>query len=188
MKHLFVEGNLNQRKGQPRLNLIMNDDKYTNEQIEKSLDKMSRLIDFYEFDVIDGTGFYYLYQEYGFGNNKHNKEEVFKSLSRVVEGKKDNAENISLLSLDSRERNDIGDVFIDVNNNIILCNGKDNLKEMCVELLMRNYTSLGEEWTLSSEARHVLGATDNSVISKLFLLDQTKDESLNKKPIKLIYR
>lgn len=188
MKHLFVEGHLNQRKGQKRLDIIKREDKYSDKQIENSLDKISRLIDFYDFDNIKGTGFYYLYQEYGFGNNNQDKEEISKSLSRIIDGKREYVENTSFLSLDLKRIRDVGDVFIDVNNNIILCNGRDNLKEMCVELLMRNYTSLGEEWTLSSEAKHVLGATDNLVISKLFLLDQTKDESLNRKPIKLIYR
>ena len=80
------------------------------------------------------------------------------------------------------------DVFIDVNNNIIITKGKENLKAICIELLMRSYDYTNQTWNVEIEIERIKKATDTALIYKTHDLDMTTQiENTSRKPIKLLY-
>ncbi len=157
MKHLFVEGNFKDKE------LIMEpiNVNFDNINLRHSSFIMSALIGLYDFDKIEGTDYYYIYQKYGMEDKKDSKV-VSESLKEALKGNKNNIANWNHLSINDEESKR-SDIFWDVNNNIILIKGEENLKKMCIELLMNGFF---DERTEESEKRHIEAAIDVPLIVK----------------------
>lgn len=187
MKHLFKEGKFVEEEGKKRLE-IQGTDEQADKLFAKSAFYMTSLVSLYDFKKLEGTDYYYIYKEYGFtGSKRQDSKEVAKSLKKILEGNNEDVVNYENLTLGCQYEDIENDIFWDVQNNLIFVKGKENLKNMCVELTMAGYERLGVKRSEEVDEEYLSRSTDVPMIVKLFKLDPKKDAEHNRKLIKVIY-
>ena len=121
----------------------------TNELAEcnyrKSISTMYNSLGEYDFGNIENTEYYYMYN--ATGENNLNGEDVEKSVLNLLYGNWDNVINTEDLSIGNPDESKENDIFWDVNNNIIIAKGKENLYQICVDLYMYGYEKFGTKRT-----------------------------------------
>lgn len=184
-KHLFVTGKINHIKGQKRLDLIPTNDEKLNQRAKDSITEIANVVTFYDISKVKNTDYYFIFKKYGINSNYLDEETVKARVESMLNG---NTEIVANSEDFSHRFSDKNTAFIDVNNNIIITKGKENIKEVCIELLMHSYDYINQVWNVETEFEKIAMATDTALIYKTHDLDMTKQiEDTSRKPIKLFY-
>ena len=140
MKHLLKEGNFKEVDGKKVLEFNSNDAS-ADIHFDKSLYEISSTLRMYDFEKLTDTEYYYIFKKYG-KEGKMDSNLVQTSLRKILQGNLEDVVNCntSLVIPDKTIENDI---FWDVNNNIIIVKGKENLRLMCLELAWIGYEKIG---------------------------------------------
>lgn len=140
MKQLFKEGKFVVEHYMKVLKLYSTDP-YAEANFRKSKNYIYSSLGEYDFDNIEDTEYYYMYK--ATGENSLDGENVRKSILNLLDGNWDNVINKVDLSIGHPDETLENDIFWDVNNNIIIAKGKENIYQMCVELYMYGYEKFG---------------------------------------------
>ena len=179
VKSLFVEGNLNHNEGEGRLEIISTKDELINRRVNDSLRAIANVVGFYDFGKLEDSDYYYFFKKYGINKNIQSEEEVKTMVKGLVES------GDSGLTIGTENERDM---FLDINNNIIITRGEKNARTISIELLMLSYVYLNQEWNKEIEREKIKKAVDVPVIVKTHKLDmQEQIEMTSSKPIKLFY-
>ena len=140
MKHLFKEGNFRKINDRKVLKLE-NIDTAADILFDESLFNISSTIDMYDLEKLDQTEYYCIFKKYG-KDKRISFDEVETSLRNILSGNLNDIIN-DCTSLGIPDKEIENNIFWDVNNNIIIVKGIENLKQICIELLMAGYERLG---------------------------------------------
>ena len=140
MKHLLKEGNFKEVNGKKVLEFYSTDAS-ADIHFDKSLYEISSTLGMYDFEKLIDTEYYYIFKKYG-KEGKMDSNMIQISLRKILQGNLEDVvnSNTSLGILDKTIENNI---FWDVNNNLIIVKGKENLRLMCLELAWIGYEKLG---------------------------------------------
>ena len=140
MKHLFKEGHFKELNGKTVLEMESQDEA-ANIFFEQSRYEISSTIGMYDFGKLANTEYYYIFKKYG-KENKIDPNVVETSLEKILHGNLDDVVNRDT-SLGIPDQLIENDIFWDVNNNIIFVKGKENLRQICMDLVWVGYERLG---------------------------------------------
>ena len=140
MKHLLKEGNFKEVNGKKVLEFYSTD-AAADIHFDKSLYEISGTIGMYDFGKLTDTEYYYIFKKYG-KEGKIDCDIVETSLRKILQGNLDDVVNRDT-SLGIPDKSVENHIFWDVNNNIIIAKGKENLRLMCLELVWIGYEKLG---------------------------------------------
>ena len=108
-------------------------------KFNRSVEKIMGLIAWYDFNKLEDTDYYYLY------NKEYNKDltNIEESLKKVLSNDFSEVIDSEHFSLAGNSYSINNTVFWDVLNDIILVKGKENLKLLCIELEWMGYAQYG---------------------------------------------
>lgn len=162
MKHLFKEGKFEFKNGCYRLQLE-NNDAAAHDFYFKSRYDISSTLGMYDFEPIDGTDYYVVYKNRG-KEGKLKLEDILTSINKLLSGDfSDLVSETTTLGMPSEEEND---VFWDVNNNIIIVKGKENVRKLGIELHMFNFELYGIQRSKKIDEYYISQASDIPLLDK----------------------
>ena len=180
MKHLFKEGKFRDIDGNIVILFENGFDTSADEFFDKSLWEISSTLGLYDFDQFENTKYYYIYRKYGKNVIKYTSEQIDTSIRKILSGDFEDviSDNFSLGIPDESLENDI---FWDVNNDIIVVKGKENLKQMCIELVMHDYERLGIKRNPETDQQLLNNMFDAvPMLPKVYELCENQDMALTK--------
>lgn len=142
MKHLFKEGHFRENDGKKVLE-FESGDAAADISFGESKYEITSAISAYDFEKLEGTDYYYIFQKYG--QSKKDPLEIEESIKKTISGNWEDIVNWETLTLGCPDESIDNDVFWDVNNNIIIVKGKENLRQISIELAWIGYERLGIE-------------------------------------------
>ena len=146
-------------------------DPYADANFRKSKNYIYASLGEYDFDNIEDTEYYYMYK--ATGENKRDGLDVEKNVLDLLYGSWDNVVNPEDLSIGHPDETIENDIFWDVNNDIIIVKGKENLYQMCVELYMYGYDKFGTKRNQEIDDYCISCALNNvSILKKAYDLTQ----------------
>lgn len=163
MKHLFKEGHFKEKKGKKVLE-FESTDAAANIYFDKSLYEVSSTLGLYDFGKLSNTEYYYIFKKYG-EEGIIDSNIVETSLKKILQGSLNDVVNHNT-SLGISDETLENDVFWDVNNNIIFVKGKENLRQICIELAWLGYERLGLKNRTSSIEKELVLSQDIPLISR----------------------
>lgn len=140
MKHLFKEGHFKKTNGKKVIEFESTDEA-ANIYFEQSLYEISSTLGMYDFGKLTNTEYYYIFKKYG-KEDKIDPNVVETSLEKILQGNLDDVVNRDT-SLGIPDESIENDIFWDVNNNIIFVKGKENVRQICIDLAWVGYERLG---------------------------------------------
>ena len=164
MKHLFKEGHFKELNGKKVLE-IESTDEAANIYFEQSLYEISSTLGMYDFGNLANTECYYIFKKYG-KEDKIDPNLVETSLEKIIHGNLDDVINRDT-SLGIPDESIENDIFWDVNNNIILVKGKENLRQIIIDLAWIGYERLGLKNRTSELEEELVLSQDIPLIKKL---------------------
>ena len=164
MKHLFKEGHFKEFNGKKVLEMESTDEA-ANIYFEQSLYEISSTLGMYDFGKLANTEYYYIFKKYG-KENKIDPNVVETSLEKIIHGNLDDVINRDT-SLGIPDESIENDIFWDVNNNIIFVKGKENLRQISIDLAWVGYERLGLKNRTSELEEELVLSQDIPLIKKL---------------------
>lgn len=164
MKHLFKEGYFKELDGKKILEMESTDEG-ANIYFDQSLYEISSTLGMYDFEKLGNTEYYYVYKKYG-KENKIDRNVVEASLEKILNGNLNDVVNRDT-TLGMSDKLIENDIFWDVNNNIIFVKGKENLRQICVDLAWVGYERLGLKNRTSELEEELILSQDIPLIKKL---------------------
>ncbi len=164
MKHLFKEGNFKETNGKKVIEFESTDEA-ANIYFEQSLYEISSTLGMYDFGKLANTEYYYIFKKYG-KENKIDPNVVEISLEKILQGNLDDVVNRDT-SLGIPDESIENDIFWDVNNNIIFVKGKENLRQIIIDLAWVGYERLGLKNRTSELEEELVLSQDIPLIKKL---------------------
>ena len=162
MKNLFKEGCFVEGdKGNKVFRIAWSGDEFADSKFMESRFDISSLILSYDFEKIDDTPYYCIYRKFG-KDNDNSFNTIKESIIKILSGNREDIVNRETATL-GMPNEDFYEhtVFWDVINDFIVVKGKDNLKQMCIELLMIGYERLGIKRSDETDDYLVSCAIDN---------------------------
>lgn len=167
MKHLFKEGHFKETNGKKVLEFESTDEA-TDIYFDESLYEVSSTLGLYDFGRLSNTEYYYIFKKYG-KEGKIDPNIVETSLRKILQGSLNDVVNRNT-SLGISDKSIENDVFWDVNNNIIFVKGKENLRQICIELAWVGYERLGFKNRTSELEKELVLSQDIPLISRTKVL------------------
>lgn len=164
MKHLFKEGHFKELDGEKVLEMESTDEA-ANIYFEQSLYEISSTLGMYDFGKLANTEYYYIFKKYG-KEGKIDPNMVETSLEKILHGNLDDVVNRDT-SLGIPDESIENDIFWDVNNNIIFVKGKENLRQISIDLAWVGYERLGLKNRTSELEEELILSQDIPLIKKL---------------------
>ena len=164
MKHLFKEGHFKETNGKKVIEFESTDEA-ANIYFEQSLYEISSTLGMYDFGKLANTEYYYIFKKYG-KEGKIDPNLVETSLEKIIHGNLDDVINRDT-SLGIPDRSIENDIFLDVNNNIIFVKGKENLRQIIIDLAWVGYERLGLKNRTSELEEELVLSQDIPLIKKL---------------------
>lgn len=164
MKHLLKEGNFKEVNGKKVLEFYSTD-AAADIHFDKSLYEISGTIGMYDFGKLTDTEYYYIFKKYG-KEGKIDPNLVETSLEKIIHGNLDDVINRDT-SLGIPDESIENDIFWDVNNNIIFVKGKENLRQIIIDLAWVGYERLGLKNRTSELEEELVLSQDIPLIKKL---------------------
>ena len=140
MRHFFREGRFIQR-GDRKVLQFESHDASAVLFFNESLYQISSSLGLYNFDKLEGTPYFFIYKKGG-THSVVDPEEVKHGLRRILSGDLSCVVNHDT-TLGISDESIENDVFWDVNTDIVIVKGAQNLKQVCIELLMAGYERFG---------------------------------------------
>ena len=172
MKNLFKEGCfLVSDDGRKVFRSAWSGDQYADSKFVESRFNISSLISAYDFEKIDDTQYYCIYKK-GLKSDI-SFDDINASIKKILCGNREDIVNketttLGLPNEDFYEHT----VFWDVINDFIVVKGEENLKPMCIELLMIGYERLGIKRSQEVDDYFVSSAVNNPLLEKALKLDK----------------
>ena len=164
MKHLFKEGHFKETNGKKVIEFESTDEA-ANIYFEQSLYEISSTLGMYDFGKLANTEYYYIFKKYG-KEGKIDPNVVETSLEKILHGNLDDVINRDT-SLGIPDGSIENDIFLDVNNNIIFVKGKENLRQIIIDLAWVGYERLGLKNRTSELEEELVLSQDIPLIKKL---------------------
>ena len=164
MKHLFKEGHYKEANGKKVLEMESTDEA-ANIYFEQSLYEISSTLGLYDFGKLANTEYYYIYKKYG-KEGKIDPNVIEISLENILYGNLDDVVNRDA-SLGIPDESIENDIFWDVNNNIIFVKGKENWRQMCMDLAWVGYERLGLKNRTQELEEELILSQDIPLITKI---------------------
>ena len=164
MKHLFKEGHFKETNGKKVIE-FESADAAANIYFEQSLYEISSTLGMYDFGKLANTEYYYIFKKYG-KEGKIDPNLVETSLEKIIHGNLDDVINRDT-SLGIPDESIENDIFWDVNNNIIFVKGKENLRQIIIDLAWVGYERLGLKNRTSELEEELVLSQDIPLIKKL---------------------
>ena len=164
MKHLFKEGHFKETNGKKVIEFESVDES-ANIYFEQSLYEISSTLGMYDFGKLANTEYYYIFKKYG-KEGKIDPNVVETSLEKILHGNLDDVVNRDT-SLGIPDESIENDIFWDVNNNIIFVKGKENLRQISIDLAWVGYERLGLKNRTSELEEELILSQDIPLIKKL---------------------
>ncbi len=164
MKHLFKEGKYKDNNGRKEL-VLETADEAANYYFDQSLYEISSTLGMYDFEKLIDTDYYYIFKRYG-KEGKLDPSTVEICLKSILQGNLNDVVNRDT-SLGIPDKSIENDIFWDVNNNIIFVKGKENLKQICMDLAWVGYERLGLKNRTSELEEELILSQDIPLITKI---------------------
>lgn len=158
MEQLYKEGKIIIEDGLPKIDFIKGSFK-TEIMFKKSIQNVVGVISCYDVEKLRDRDYYYLYNK---DLGKVNPIEVRDDLNKIFEGDISNVldkEHFTLGVLNDTVENTI---FWDVLNDIIVVKGKDNLKQLWIELEWMGYAKYGLDYKGERKVNFILNQKNPS--------------------------
>lgn len=166
MKHIFKQGYIREVDGVKRLKFLWSTDTYAETDFDRSFFNISRCLDLYDFEKVEELDYYYIFQKYG-KENLINEEEIREAVRNLFNKNWKDVISPDDFNLGFPDKDEECDVFWDVNNDLIIVKGKENLKALVYYLYLDFFEKMGLKRFPEQDEEIVNKANDTAILTRV---------------------